>query len=356
MKRLAVICLGLAWGAAPALAAESEPGPDVLPQPVFEKSPAYPYSLRLSGNSGEVFVDFLVDVNGEVRNPIVLRSSHPDFEGPAVEALLQWRFKPGLKAGQPVATHMQLPFLFGLDPGNGIEQGVSPFEVPRKPSKNLPPEFQYDEPPRPVLTSAPVYPFALLQQNLTGSATVAFAIDPQGRPRNVVVRAATRPEFGAAAAAMIAAWQFAPAKKAGQPSWALLSYKQVFDRTDRDTPFNESAARLLDLLGRGSPAVIQDLGELDAKPRARYQPGPVIPEALAQAHVGAEAEIECIIDHAGRTQLPRIVSSSREDFGWAAATAVARWQFTPPTKGGRPVDVQVRIPVGFEPAPGPAAR
>ncbi len=55
------------------------------------------------------------------------------------------------------------------------------------------------------------------------------------------------------------------------------------------------------------------------------------------------------IDRAGRAQLPRVVSTTREDFGWAAATAVARWQFTPPTKDGKPVDVKARVPVSYTP-------
>jgi TonB family protein len=322
------------------------PAVDQQPVPTFQRRPVYPYSLRANGVKGEVLLDFIVDPAGEVRNPIVVKSTHPDFESPAVEALLAWKFKPGLKAGRPVATHMMVPIEFTLEGG-----GVSAFTVSRQPPKDLPPQFQYDEPPRPVLTSAPVYPFALLEKKTKGSATVMFAIDPTGVPRNITVREATRPEFGAATAAMIAGWHFEPAKKHGQPAWALLGKKQFFDRGGRDSPVNDSAVRLLKVLQQTPSPVLDGLGELDARPQPRFQPSPVLPEAMAAAGAAAEAEIEFILDRSGHAQLPRIISASREDFGWAAATAVARWQFTAPARGGQPVDVRVRIPFTYSPPP-----
>ena len=62
------------------------------------------------------------------------------------------------------------------------------------------------------------------------------------------------------------------------------------------------------------------------------------------------ALIEFIVDREGHAQLPRIVSSSDADFGWAAATAVARWQYSAPTRKGKNADVFVRVPIEFVPA------
>jgi len=59
--------------------------------------------------------------------------------------------------------------------------------------------------------------------------------------------------------------------------------------------------------------------------------------------------IEFIIDRDGRCRLPRVVSASQPEFGWAAAAAINQWVFAPPTKGGQPVDVKVNIPVDFPP-------
>ena len=45
---------------------------------------------------------------------------------------------------------------------------------------------------------------------------------------------------------------------------------------------------------------------------------------------------------------PRIISATQEDFGWAAATAVAQWRFQPPTKNGQKVDARMTVPVLFD--------
>ena len=50
----------------------------------------------------------------------------------------------------------------------------------------------------------------------------------------------------------------------------------------------------------------------------------------------------------GRVLFPRIVSASHEDFGWAAATAVAQWKFNPPMRNGQRVDVRMVVPVMFD--------
>jgi TonB family protein len=329
-----------------AVAGGAETKLDKPPQTISKVEPEYPYALRLNGNKGEVLLEFTVNASGDVLNPKIIKSTHPEFEAPAVEALLKWKFTPGVKNGRAVNTRMQVPIWFQLAgrPGDGVDA----FLIPEKAPKTLPPEFQYDQAPRPTLTAAPVYPFELLQQKVKGSATVTFNIDPQGNPRKITVLEATRPEFGAATIAMMATWKFEPAKKDGKPTWAFLRKKQTFNRTDRDSPVDNSTERLLRVLAKNPEDVLGDLKDLDAKPTARFQPEPIVPEIMLTEPANAQADIEFIIDRTGRAQLPRVVSTSRADFGWAAATAVARWRFTPPTKNGKPVDVRVRIPVVYE--------
>jgi len=338
------------WGAARADA----PAASIPPEVTSQQRPEYPWSLRLTGNKGEVLLDFIVDKEGNVAKVTVIKSSHPDFEAPAVEALLQWKFKPGIVNGHPVYTHMRVPIFFQLDriPGHGSEV----WSVPATPStKKLPVEFQYDSPPKPILTNAPVYPFELLKRKVTGKAEVSFAIDPSGRTHVVKVSGATQPEFAASAEAMIASWRFEPATKAGVPCWALLAKKQEFDRDAADFPLNESADRLLRVLKKNPCPILMDANGLDEKLQGRFQPEPDVPDSIRKANQPCQAIIEFIIDHAGHAQLPRIVSASSPEFGWAAATAVARWQFTQPLKGGKPVDVFARIPVVYKPETRPAA-
>jgi protein TonB len=88
---------------------------DHQPVPVFMARPYYPFAMRRAGVSGEVLVDFIVDREGYVRNAFAARSSQREFELPAIQAVRQWRFRPGMVAGRAVYTHMQVPIMFSIN-------------------------------------------------------------------------------------------------------------------------------------------------------------------------------------------------------------------------------------------------
>ena len=338
-----------AMGFGPGEFGSNDKGGFTPPEVTFQARPEYPFSLRLSGVKGEVLVGFTVDPEGRVIQPEVIRSTHPDFEAPTIEAILQSKFRPGTRNGHTVYVHMEVPVIFQMESGRGPPGGREAWSVPRTPYRKLPAELQYDEPPRPVLIGAPVYPFDLLLEGVKGKAAVTFAIDPAGRTRQIAVESASRPEFGAAAAAMVAAWRFDPAMKDGKPSWSVLRREESFSRSSDDFPLSDSALRLLRDLGRSPCPILGSVAALDAPLKGRYQPGPVVPATVSDAKLPAQAEISFIVDRAGRAELPRIDRTTNEDFGWAAATAVSRWQFNAPTVKGRPVDVRVTVPIVYSP-------
>jgi TonB family protein len=353
----------LVLAAARARADEIVPADHVDQGPVVKSqvSPVYPYSLRLTGNKGEVVVDFIVDPKGDVVRADVSKSSHPDFEAPAVEAVLKWKFKPGMADGHPVYVHMKVPIYFQLQMGVQDERlpdrfkgGLDPWVIPPHAPKEAPADFQYDEPPKPLLTSAPVYPYDLLVRKVKGKASVTFFIDTAGRPHVLKVVSATLPEFGASTTAMIEAWKFEPARKDGKPCMAILRKDQDFETDAQDFPVNDSAERLLKVLKKTPCPILGDFRDLDAPLKGRFTPSPVVPDSVRKANARAEAVVDFIVDHAGHAQLPQVISSTSPDFGWAAATAVGRWQYSAPTKNGRPVDVRVRVPLVFLPKNPPA--
>lgn len=90
--------------------AELEKRPELL----AAVSPVYPAALRKAGVEGTVSVVFVLDENGRVQDPRVERSSRTEFEKPALEALRKWRFRPGMKDGQPVRSFMRQPIRFSL--------------------------------------------------------------------------------------------------------------------------------------------------------------------------------------------------------------------------------------------------
>ena len=89
------------------------------------------------------------------------------------------------------------------------------------------------------------------------------------------------PEFGAATAAMVAAWRFDPAMKGGKPSWSLMKREQEFNLGNDDFPVNDSARRLLKALKKTPCPVLSNTSALDVPLKGRYQPAPIIPTRVA---------------------------------------------------------------------------
>ena len=75
--------------------------------------PEYPPSARESGVEGVVLVQALVGKDGRVKDVRVQRPS-PMFNDAAVACVYQWRFKPALAKGDPVAVWVAIPVKFSL--------------------------------------------------------------------------------------------------------------------------------------------------------------------------------------------------------------------------------------------------
>ncbi len=77
---------------------------DLDQQPVarVRQAPAYPYEMRRNGINGTVVVEFIISTDGDVIQTQVIKSSHREFEMPALQAVQKWKFKPGRRRGQVV--------------------------------------------------------------------------------------------------------------------------------------------------------------------------------------------------------------------------------------------------------------
>lgn len=85
---------------------------DQRPRPVHQVAAGYPSELRSRAVEGVVTLIFIVDETGRVANPRVEKSTHPEFEAPALEALRQWKFEPAVKGGKRVSCRMRVPIRF----------------------------------------------------------------------------------------------------------------------------------------------------------------------------------------------------------------------------------------------------
>jgi protein TonB len=80
----------------------------------LQKAVEYPEFAKKAGIEGRVFVQFVVDEQGNVQNPQVTRGVHKLLDQAAVEAVKEMKFKPGKQRGKAVKVQMSLPVTFRL--------------------------------------------------------------------------------------------------------------------------------------------------------------------------------------------------------------------------------------------------
>jgi protein TonB len=88
---------------------------DNSPRTRFQAQPIYPFDAKRTGLTGRVEVEFVVDEEGRVVEPRVLRSSDRVFEEATLRAVAKWQFEPGRRAGRVVRFRMAVPVLFNLN-------------------------------------------------------------------------------------------------------------------------------------------------------------------------------------------------------------------------------------------------
>ncbi|HEY1107547.1 MAG TPA: energy transducer TonB [Opitutaceae bacterium] len=84
------------------------------PRPVSQSAPRYPRELRAERISGEATIHFIVNRNGEVVAPIVVKADDARLGEAAREAVATWRFEPARVDGRPVDCAMMVPITFSL--------------------------------------------------------------------------------------------------------------------------------------------------------------------------------------------------------------------------------------------------
>lgn len=99
----------------------------------------YPPEAKEAGIEGRVIVQFIVNKQGQVENPQIIRGIGGGADEAALEAVNLAKFKPGLQRGEPVRVQYSLPIVFKLSGGNTIHKKspTSYVEAPKVDGKKL---------------------------------------------------------------------------------------------------------------------------------------------------------------------------------------------------------------------------
>lgn len=85
---------------------------DKKPAALVWVDPVYPYNMLQNKIRGSVTVEFVLDAKGKVHRARAIKSTHREFETPAIEAVQRSTWQPASKDGNPVACRVRAPVNF----------------------------------------------------------------------------------------------------------------------------------------------------------------------------------------------------------------------------------------------------
>lgn len=89
----------------------------------------YPEMAKRAGIEGRVTLQFIVNENGDVENPKVIRGIGGGADEAALEVVSQAKFEPGLQRGKPVRVQFSLPVVFRLTDSEFTDVSDNPSHI-----------------------------------------------------------------------------------------------------------------------------------------------------------------------------------------------------------------------------------
>ncbi len=179
-------------------------GPDIAaPFVVAKAKPEYTAEALLAKLEGSVLLSVVVDAAGQARDIHVDRPLGLGLDESAVENVRHWQFKPGTKAGVPVAVRANEEVFFRT------QRTLWDWHAVRV--VFLPPEGAA----RPIVIKTK-FP-ATVDEEENASVTIAFDVGRDGVPANASVVKSSDPKWEKdLLAALRDGWRFHPGQRDGQ--------------------------------------------------------------------------------------------------------------------------------------------
>ncbi len=206
------------------------------PIPTRTVAPVHPPELKKNFIGGEVVLECLVGVDGEVHEVKVIEESHPGLAVAAEDALRQWKFMPGSIDGEVASVRIRVPFDFRLSP-NEILSSLAGRPVYEEVKETVIPAQQLPAWPRPLQLYSPRYPAELAGTGKYGKVVVNITIDKEGKVINPRIVKSTYPEFIMPALVTALKLQFPPQVMANREK----IYVNMDIQWDIKPPANEKA-------------------------------------------------------------------------------------------------------------------
>jgi TonB family protein len=117
-------------------AAQAAPSEVRPPRVVHRVDAIYPALVAKERRHADVVLDVTVDVEGHVTRAEVTESGGAGMDEAARAAILQWTFHPAIRAGQPIASRIRVPFHFGPPMGGAAPTAAAAVSPDLAPSSS----------------------------------------------------------------------------------------------------------------------------------------------------------------------------------------------------------------------------
>ncbi len=196
-------------------------------------------------------------------------------------------------------------------------------------------------------TEEAIFPPSLLAQGITnGEAWLVISIGADGKLTDALVSRYTERAFANEAMRAIRQWQFEPVRVHGRPVDVCLEVRFSFAATGCIVSLDPFTTMQKFTAIANQPNYqkhICQADELDRLPVPTRKVSPLHPGLTPNAKVtGGKVVLEFIVDETGHVRMPVLVSANDVEFGNRATEALTQWEFTTPTRRGKPVAVWVR--------------
>jgi len=374
--------------------------------PIREAATVYPKSAGNSiGRTTSVTIEFTLDDKGCPQNPIVVLSPNKKLDAPALNAISRYIFekpdpsKPDslgntyaqlsdarwqyvVNFWNPASTNssaganMDLPLNMPSPPPESTEYRSSDGVVrristplpsrPRMPSTSklrsrssnlaaaraapgtLAKGQNIDSPvlaPESVRPVAPVYPYQLLKNNISGSATVRMPRSLEGRSDYPSIIDASKKEFGLALAAALYFYEITPA--GFMPTASMINATFDFNPANPELHLSEKTRQILADETKNPKTIIPE-DKLDMRLEIQRDAPAPDNDLFINAKLKGATIVEFLVDEAGRVHLPRIIRTSVPEAAYVVMQRISMRVYDPPLQNGKPVVARAREEVNFD--------
>ena len=282
-----------------------------------------------------VRLELKVNVDGSVSDVKVLKGPE-EFHQAAIDAISQYRFKPGTLNGKIVPVRMQPSIFFRLPK----QQTTPPASGDADSSKVL--EFYMVEVKPKVLHSVKlVHPEEALRDSLEGKVFLKFIVNVDGSVSDVkVLRTTGSKVFQKAAIDAISQFRFKPAEHNGKPVAVWMTQPVTFRLPKQQTTPPASVD------ADSSKVLAFFMVEVRPKLMHAVEPIPHPEEALRDSLEG-KVFVKFIVNVDGSVSDVRVLRGLGV-FHQAAIDAISQFRYIPAEHNGKPVAVWMTQPINFQ--------